>query len=423
MSGRFETARKAKPPKPPREKKPRKKLQRPGWKTLLLLILNITLAALSVLCAARLTEYRNLLRTQEAADRWRGQSEERFAQVSVFLPVNETQDISAVRTFRQKLDQAMIDASLEAPEGGSLYQDAWSGTATSVAVSGPAGKSNVKTYGVGGDFFLFHPYTLLSGSYIAETDFAQDRVVLDENLAWQLFGSSDVAGMEVTIGERNYPVAGVVRLEDDKATKKALTDPALMFMSFDALNAIQETKFDTYEIVMPDPISGYALSVMKDKFPLGDGVAVENSNRYSALSLAKVALAYGERSMNTHAVIYPYWENAARLTEDYAALFLLLMVFFAITPAVFVLVWLIRTIKRLITEAKDKTVTAIEDEYARRHLSLLGKRRAPHRGLCRPLPAADGVLCNHAGRVRPRLADPDDQAPHHRGQGQDRHRH
>ncbi len=42
--------------------------------------------------------------------------------------------------------------------------------------------------------------------------------------------------------------------------------------------------------------------------------------------------------------------------------FLLLMVFFAITPAVFVLVWLIRTIKRLITEAKDKTVTAIEEK-------------------------------------------------------------
>ena len=89
---------------------------------------------------------------------------------------------------------------------------------------------------------------------------------------------------------------------------------------------------------------------------------LKNSNRYSALSLAKVALAYGERSMNTHAVIYPYWENAARLTEDYAALFLLLMVLFAITPAVFVLVWLIRTIKRLITEAKDKTVTAIEEK-------------------------------------------------------------
>ena len=45
-----------------------------------------------------------------------------------------------------------------------------------------------------------------------------------------------------------------------------------------------------------------------------------------------------------------------------AGLSLLLMVLFAITPAVFVLVWLIRTIKRLITEAKDKTVTAIEEK-------------------------------------------------------------
>ena len=102
--------------------------------------------------------------------------------------------------------------------------------------------------------------------------------------------------------------------------------------------------------------------MIKDKFPLGDGVAVENSNRYSALSLAKVALAYGERSMNTHAVIYPYWENAARLTEDYAALFLLLMVLFAITPVIFVVVLLIKTLRRLITEAKDKTVSAIEEK-------------------------------------------------------------
>ena len=362
MSGRFEKARKAKPPKPPREKKPRKKMQRPGWKTLLLLLLNITLAALSVLCTARLTEYRSLLLTQEAAARWRGGSEARFAQVSVFLPVDGTIDKDAVRTFRSALDQAMVDASLEAPEGGSLWQDAYCGTAASVAVSGPAGKATVKTYGVGGDFFLFHPLTLLSGSYISERDFVNDRVVLDENLAWQLFGSSDVAGMEVTIGERTYPVAGVVRLESDKASKKAQTEPAMLFMSYDALNAVQETKIDTYEIVLPDPISGYALSVVQGKFPVGNGVAVENSNRYSALSLAKVALDYGKRSMNTHAVIYPYWENAARLTEDYAALFLLLAVLLAICPVVCAAIWLVRTLKRLITQAKDRTVAAIEEK-------------------------------------------------------------
>ena len=360
MSGRFEKARK---PKAPRGKKPRDKrtLAQLGWKKILLLCLNAVLVLLTLLCAAKLTEYRNLLLTQKAAERWRGDSEERFAQVSVFLPVDQKIGEDEVRKFHQTMDGAMIAASLEAPEGGSLWQDAYCGTNT-VSLSGTAGKASVKTYGVGGDWFLFHPLTLLSGSYISERDFAQDRVVLDENLAWQLFGSSDVAGMEVTIGMRTYPVAGVVRLENDKATKKAQTESAVLFMSYETLNAMQETKIDTYEIVMPNPISGYALSVMQEKFPVTTGATVENSNRYSALSLAKIVLDYGKRSMNTQAVIYPYWENAARLTEDFAALFLMLTVLLAICPVVCASIWIVKTLKRLIVQAKDKAVTTIEEK-------------------------------------------------------------
>lgn len=62
-----------------------------------------------------------------------------------------------------------------------------------------------------------------------ETDFAQDRVVLMKPAA-ALRQQRCRGHGGVTIGERNYPVAGVVRLEDDKATKKALTDLALMFL-------------------------------------------------------------------------------------------------------------------------------------------------------------------------------------------------
>ena len=137
-----------------------------------------------------------------------------------------------------------------------------------------------------------------------------------------------------------------------------------MWMENDCFKAEADPDKKPYSIVMPPPNvtgqlhMGHALdSTLQDIL-----TRYKRMQGYSALSLAKVALSYGERSMNTHAVIYPYWENAARLTEDYAALFLLLMVLFAITPAVFVLVWLIRTIKRLITEAKDKTVTAIEEK-------------------------------------------------------------
>ena len=71
---------------------------------LALLIACLIQTALSVFSFAMLGKVTGALITQSAADVWRGGSDERFAQVSAFLPVNETQDVSAVRTFRQMLD-------------------------------------------------------------------------------------------------------------------------------------------------------------------------------------------------------------------------------------------------------------------------------------------------------------------------------
>jgi hypothetical protein len=330
-------------------------------KQLFLLLLNVVLALLALACAWGLNAVKSALLTQSAAKAWRGSSEMRFAQVSVFLPEDEKTDVNSIESFRRTLDQALVDASLEAPEGGSLYTDAYSGTATVSVVSGKTSLS-VKTIGVGGDFFLFHPLTLRSGSYLTGSDYMPDRVLLDEELAWALFGSYDVAGMSIQIGERTYPVAGVVHREDDFASKEAYQDGPGMFMSYEALNAISETKLSCYEIVMPDMISGYAESVVKDKFPVGDGTVVENTGRYSFGNLWSIFRSYGKRSMNTQGIIYPYWENAARLTEDYAALLLALLILFAICPVVFSVIWAVRTVKGLVTKAAGAAGRKIEEK-------------------------------------------------------------
>lgn len=330
-------------------------------KQLFLLLMNVVLALLALACAWGLNAVKSALLTQSAAKAWRGSSEMRFAQVSVFLPEDEKTDVNSIESFRRTLDQALVDASLEAPEGGSLYTDAYSGTATVSVVSGKTSLS-VKTIGVGGDFFLFHPLTLRSGSYLTGSDYMPDRVLLDEELAWALFGSYDVAGMSIQIGERTYPVAGVVHREDDFASKEAYQDGPGMFMSYEALNAISETKLSCYEIVMPDMISGYAESVVKDKFPVGDGTVVENTGRYSFGNLWSIFRSYGKRSMNTQGIIYPYWENAARLTEDYAALLLALLILFAICPVVFAVIWVVRTVKGLVTKAAGAAGRKIEEK-------------------------------------------------------------
>lgn len=79
---------------------------------------------------------------------------------------------------------------------------------------------------MGGEWFSFHPLTLRSGSYINEDSLMHDQVLLDEKLAWQIFGSYELAGMTVTIGDKPFVVAGVVAIESDKASQKSMTPQA-----------------------------------------------------------------------------------------------------------------------------------------------------------------------------------------------------
>ena len=213
-----------------------------------------------------------------------------------------------------------------------------------------------------------------------------DRVVLDAQTAFNLFGSSDVAGMEVTINGRNFPIAGVVQSEADFATNAALaagnessgdtggtstsTNTAMIYMSYSALNAMAELPIDCYEIVLPDPVSGFAKKLMTEKFPIGGGAIVQNTGRFSVSRLISVMGAFGKRAMTTNGVIYPYWENAARMAESYAALYLLLGTLLAIMPAVCLTVVLVKCITAEVRKGYYKAAHAIEDrveENKRKH--------------------------------------------------------
>ena len=226
---------------------------------------------------------------------------------------------------------------------------------------------------MGGDFFLFHPLPLLSGSYLTAEDYMADRVVLDAQTAFTLFGSSDVAGMEVTIGGKTFPVAGVIDRESDFASTAALAttagassssgssgSQAMIFMSYDALNALSELPIDCYEIVLPDPVSGFAKGLVADNFPIGSGAVVQNTGRFSLTSLISVIGSFGKRVMTTSGVVYPYWENAARMLESYAALYLVLGTLLALMPAVCLVIVLVRFVTGETRKAARKAAHAIE---------------------------------------------------------------
>ncbi len=348
-----------------------------GFKQWFLLILNTVLVAATIASAVGLSVVSNTLGSVRRADAFRGESDMRFAQIACFLPVGKGKEESDILSFRQTLDTKLMEQSLEAPENGSLYIDAYSTSATvtvSSDSSGSGGSAQVEAVAVGGEFFYFHPLQLRSGAYISSDDLMDDLVVLDEELAWRLFGGVELEGMTITLNGKPFVVAGVVSRESDFATKKAYSGEAGLFMSYSALKRLDETAaISCYEIIMPDPITNFAMGVVQEAFPPEENDVVENSSRYSLGHLLSVIGSFGDRSMRVNGVIYPYWENAVRLTEDYASLLLILTVLFALCPLTFVvvlvvknIVWGYRKVKKAVPEKVEAMIEQRREERLER---------------------------------------------------------
>lgn len=338
-----------------------------GFKQWFLLILNVMLVVGSAACFWGLGRIGGMLDTLTAAGRFQGQGEVRYAQLACYLPVDGGKSEEDIRSFRQSLESKMSEQSLEAAEGGRLYLDAYFGTSKLTIASENGGSTSVEAVGVGGEFFYFHPLNLRSGSYIKEGDLMDDLVLLDEELAWKLFGGTNLTGMTVTINGAPFVISGVVSRETDFATDKAYTGEGGLYMSFSAMKRLNESATVTgYEVVMPNPIGGFALGMLSDAFPIGTGDIVENSSRYSLPHLWEVIRNFGQRSMRLNGVIYPYWENAARLTEDYAAALLVLAVLLALYPLLTLLVLVIKDIRRVYRFAKVKIPEKV-DEAVEKH--------------------------------------------------------
>lgn len=298
------------------------------------------------LCIAVLCRFAGLPESQKAAERWQGDSELTFEQVSCFIPEDRKIGTEAVNTFRAAAEKAIHEAALDIVDDSSLFVDCWSTNGTVTAAT-DRGSCECAVIAVGGEYFSFHPITLKYGTFLTGHDLNKDLIMLDEDVAWRLFGGYDLQGSEVWINGKSFFVAGVVAREDDFVTRKAYTAGMGIYMSYEGYESISDkTGISCYEIVLPEPVDGFALGVVEKHFPIDRGEIVDNTERFDAKNLFRVVKQFGERSMQTKGVIYPYWENAARYLEDWCALLLLAAVVLLAVPAVTVVVVGIRLIAR-----------------------------------------------------------------------------
>jgi len=307
------------------------------------------------------------LRSQQANDLWAGQSGERFAQLSVFFSGSGGYDMNDVYSLRDSLDRTLRTDSFDVTGNRVLYTDAWSAECEVSLLSERGPSTIAKAIAVGGDFFLFHPLNLRSGSYLSPNDVMKDRVVLDEELAWRLFGAIDIAGFELMLNDRPFIVAGVVSRESDFANSKAYTYDAGLFITYDTLLNMTDgaAKIETYEIVLPNPLTGYALTMLTEKVTDPNALIVENSTRFSLGNTFSRIGSFGERSMRQEAIKFPYWENAALFAEDWVTLLLVLSLFFIAFPIICTIIYLVLIIRYLVRRSK-KAVRHMIDEKDKR---------------------------------------------------------
>ena len=323
---------------------PRRKSRRGKWLTISVCLFLLLLTAVAILFFRHVTA---VLPTERAAERW-ARGDTHFGQVSAYFPQHHGLTQGSVQGITNWIRGSLVDQGFSlGPDGqGGDFSYAYSAQGVLQIRSPYQGEISAYASFVGGDFFLFQSLPLLSGSYLPLDSINRDMVLLDETLSWWLFGATDVAGMPVYIEGDRHIVAGVYRPFGDFFSRAAYGEEPQLILYYDAVADSIMPPITALQVVLPNPITGFAASILSEALENG-GIEedqfflVNNTDRYRISALIQVIRDYGSRSMYRAGLSLPFWENAGRMTEDYAALALVLVFLLLLFPVLRFAVYLV----------------------------------------------------------------------------------
>ncbi len=259
---------------------------------------------------------------QQTADRW-SDDDYSFAHIAAYFPGEYYFDDQSCMMYKRQLESALAAESITTAdftenENARLYAVGYSGEVRlSVSYNSKSVSSNV--IATGEDFFIFHQMELISGSFYDESDSTYDRMVIDENLAWQLFGSSDVCGMSVTVNNVPMVVTGVVSCggSGEEFTEYYGSAPRAYIPIKQLQRLGYEPTVTAFELLIPNPVDGFAMNIVDDWFG-SDTQLVEISSRFDDTVLLKNLSGFFRSATKTDNRIYPYWENLQLIAESKA---------------------------------------------------------------------------------------------------------
>ncbi|MDR0903690.1 MAG: ABC transporter permease [Ruminococcus sp.] len=326
------------------------------------LIINIAAVVVIIALVITLSVQSHILPEQEANTRWYEVSPTGFsdifkkddtmgivhyAQVSVFYQSG----VSLDKIYQMTYDLETATENYVSTIRGDAVADSYCTAPTSLKFSSKTDimtkSATLESYFVGGDFLLFHPYEILSGTFLSDDTIMHDNAVIDENAAWELFGSNNVVGKYIFFNDTAINICGVVRIPN--------ADKGYIFLDNELSQALTglPAMFNCVEFVLPSPVSGDGLAKVKEKLGISEGNVsvdktirvVENSSRTSLPALFDILGNVAELSLRDDAIILPAWENRARERDIRMAIVLFFLCVAAVIPVTTGIVYLIKLYK------------------------------------------------------------------------------
>lgn len=282
-----------------------------------------------------------------AADRWT-QGNGGCTQVSCFFSDDSGFTKDNVVTVKMSLKNSLDSAAVFQEQGKTLCPDAYSAPVGRCQFTcDRTGYSQADVTAVGGEFFLFRSFDLLSGNYISDSDLMKDGAVIDRTLAFNLYGSDNVAGMHIYIGSVSFRIAGVIDDPRTEYERECAGDYPKAYISYDMASRLTDSgeqfrKVSCYEVIVPDPVENFGYNAV-DKIFSGYGdntIIVNNTERFFASVRVKAAKELSRSGVRDSAIRLPYWENASRIVEHKLSVMYIIRTAVLAVPALTML-WLI----------------------------------------------------------------------------------
>ena len=202
---------------------------------------------------------------------------------------------------------------------------------------------------VGGNFTAFHPFEYLAGGFFPSDGSVNEfghSIVINDNLAWELYKSYDICGQKLTIWGEDFTIVGVVREktgEVDKTTGASDNRIYCYFSKIEQLNedgvfsegkdsVPRELAVNCYEAMLPEVVRGVARNDMLTALPSYNAsnpkqLIVSNTGRFMVNKVYDQNMPIGEFESKTKQYEFPYWERASILATE--RIFLFELVFLA----------------------------------------------------------------------------------------------